>query len=261
MSIPSYYSSLLREMQCRAMYIFISWCICLTYCYLHSTQIIYFIVAPLCPWTCGEIKEITKTSCDSNPFASAMDPLDFIYTNISEAFYATLSACFVCSTVVIIPFAIYQGWCFLMPSRYQQERALWNLRILAVIIYTTTIMWLMVGFLLPRIYTFLHLFAVSDGVLRITLEARIAPYLTWIFLTCILFLLLTACPMVIYFTLKNNIISVHYLLKNRRSTYYLILISVAFVSPPDIWSQFVFTAFIYAFFECVMWYYLYTLQT
>lgn len=257
MSNHSYFFTLLREINQRAMYVIISWCICFIYSYSNSTQIIYFIVAPLSPFTSKQIN-CASTWRNGKLVLSSFSSLDFIYTNVSEAFYATLSACFICSTVAIIPLIVYQGWCFLMPSRYQRERALWNKRILAAGAYTTTIMWLMVAFLFPRIYTFFHLFAVSSDVLHITLEARIAPYLSWIFLTGFLFLLLTWCPVVIYMALKNNILSIHYLLKNRRTTLYLILICAAFVSPPDIWSQFALTLFAYAFFECVMWYYLYT---
>ena len=256
MSNNSYFSTLLREINQRAMYVIISWCICFIYCYFNPTQIIYFIVAPLSPSTVLQINSHNTEFGKQIP--SFFSSLDFIYTNVSEAFYATLSACFICSMVAIIPLIVYQSWCFLMPSRYQRERALWNERILAIGVYTTTIMWLMMAFLFPRIYTFLHLFAVSSDVLHITLEARIAPYLTWIFLTGFLFLLLTWFPIVIYIALKNNVLSIHYLLKNRRTTLYLILICAAFVSPPDIWSQFVLTLFGYIFFECVMWYYLYT---
>ena len=243
----SYISTYLREINQRITYIIISWCFCFVYSYFKNTQIIYLIVKPLSvsPLFLG---------------LGTIPGLNFIYTNISEAFYATLTACFITSTTVIIPLIIYHGWCFLMPSRYQRERTLWNKRILATSAYITTIMWLLVALLLPRIHAFLHLFAVSSGVLHITLEARIAPYLTWIFLTLFLFLLLALSPLAIYITLKNDVISAHSLLKNRRSTLYLILICAALVSPPDIWSQFALTGFIYTFFECVMWYYLYTIQ-
>ena len=246
----SYISTYLREINQRMVYIIISWCTCFVYSYFKGAQIIYLIVKPL------SVNASAPLLLGQGSFPG----LNFIYTNISEAFYATLSACFITSTTLIIPLIIYHGWCFLMPSRYQRERALWNKRILATSAYITAIMWLLVALLLPRIYAFFHLFAVSSGLLHITLEARIAPYLSGIFLTLFLFLLLALSPMAIYITLKNNVISAHSLLKNRRSTLYLLLICAALVSPPDIWSQFVLTGFIYSFFECVMWYYLYTIQ-
>ena len=264
----SYFFTYLREINQRVVYIIISWCACLIYSYWYCAQIIYCIVKPLSvkgiqdgssPHTVPTIH--TQGASGVTPLDPGSVPgLDFIYTNVSEAFYATLSACFITSTVAIIPLVIYQGWCFLIPSRYRRERVLWNKRILATTAYAATIMWLLVTLLLPRVYGFLHLFAVSSGVLRITLEARIAPYLTWIFSTLFLFLLLAISPLVIYMALKNNTISAHFLLKNRRTTLYLICISAALVSPPDIWSQFVLTGFVYAFFEGVVWYYLYTLQ-
>ena len=241
-------------MHLRSVYIIISWFICFVYCYSNHIQVIYFIVKPL------SVFSPINNPNSGDPYSANTSAagLDFIYTNINEAFYATLHACFVISLVAILPLVIYQGWCFLMPSRYQWERVLWNTRIWVGAFYITTVMWIILGYLLPRIYIFLHLFAVKSGALRITLEARIAPYLSWIFLSFFLFLLLTLLPMATYIALSNKIISVHNLWKNRRAALYLILILAAFVSPPDIWSQLFLTAFLYMLFECVIWYYLYT---
>ena len=47
---------------------------------------------------------------------------DFIYTNVTEAFYATLGACIAFSVLFCLPFLVYQSWCFLIPSRYHRER-------------------------------------------------------------------------------------------------------------------------------------------
>lgn len=250
----SYFFTHLRELHLRTVYVILSWCICFIYSYCNPIQVIYFIVKPLSLWS---LEDKLLSAPQGEKTMQGQPHLDFIYTDISEAFYATLYACLIVSGLIITPLIIYHGWCFLMPSRYQGERALWNKRLTSLFIYISTMMWLILGYLLPNIYIFLHLFAVKTGLLRITLEARIAPYLSWIFTTIFLFLLLTLLPIVTWIALKNKIVSSEQIFKNRRLTLYILLILAALVSPPDMGGQLILTLFLYTFKECVVWYYLY----
>ena len=181
----------------------------------------------------------------------------FIYTNVTEAFYATLEAIITLSIVFTFPILIYQLWCFLMPSRYSRERLHFNKCTLQLLFYVTFFLWLIIWCLLPQICQFLHLFAVKQGALEITNQARIAPYLSWVLSTVLTLLLASFTPVCLYFCLKMGWLSKGFLVENRRTTAYLLLILSALISPPDLWSQLTLSLCLFVFFECAMWLYLY----
>ena len=184
----------------------------------------------------------------------------FIYTNVTEAFYATLEAVITLSILFTFPVLVYQLWCFLMPSRYYRERAHFNKCTLQLVIYITFFLWLIIWCLLPQICQFLHLFAVKQGMLQITNQARIAPYLTWVFSTVLTLLMASCTPVCLYFSLKMGWLSKGLLVENRRATAYLLLIFAALVSPPDLWSQLTLSFCLFVFFECVIWLYLFKMK-
>ena len=182
---------------------------------------------------------------------------DFIYTNVTEAFYATLETAIIFSIVFTLPVLIYQLWSFLMPSRYHRERIHFNKVSLQLLLYVTFFLWLIIWCLLPHICQFLHLFAVQRGVLRITNQARIAPYLSWVFTTVLTLFMASCTPVYIYFSLKKGWLSKNFLIENRRTMAYLLIIFAALISPPDLWSQLIISLCLFVFLECVIWLYLY----
>ena len=186
---------------------------------------------------------------------------DFIYTNVTEAFYATLEAAITFSILFTLPLFIYHLWSFLMPSRYNRERSYLNRGALQLLAYLMFFLWLIVYQLLPHICQFLHLFAVQTGKLQIINQARIAPYLSWIFNSVFTLLLASCTPLCIYLGLKHDFLSLNFLIENRRTTAYLLLILAALLSPPDLWSQLSICLCLFLFFECVIWLSLYKIKT
>ena len=185
---------------------------------------------------------------------------DFIYTNVSEAFYATLEAVITFSMAFTLPLVVYHLWCFLMPSRYHRERLHFNKRTMQSLVYVLFFLWLITHVLLPHICQFLHLFAVHRGKLQITNQARIAPYLTWVRSTVLRLLLASGTPVCIYLCLNYGIFRLNFLIKNRRITTYLLISLAAILSPPDLWSQLSLSFCLFVFFECVIWLYLYKIR-
>ena len=185
---------------------------------------------------------------------------DFIYTNVSEAFFATLEAVITFSIAFSLPIVLYHLWCFLMPSRYHRERINFNKGMWQSLVYMLFFLWLITQLLLPQICQFLHLFAVDRGKLQITNQARIAPYLTWVSSTVLRLLLASGTPVCIYLCLKYGIFKLKFLIKNRRITTYLLISLAAILSPPDLWSQISLSLCLFIFFESVIWLYLYNIR-
>lgn len=183
---------------------------------------------------------------------------DFIYTNVTEAFYGTLQSVIVCTILFCLPFFIYELWCFLMPSRYYTERISFNKAILISLGYAFSAVFLTVFLLLPQICQFFHLFAVFEDKLHITNQARIGPYLTWVFTTQ---LTLVAVPACILLCVQANAFNIRLLLEKRKITYYQLLILAALISPPDPLSQIFISFCLFVFSESVLWFLLYKKNT
>ena len=208
--------------------------------------------------------EINKPNHLSMPDLSSLNGdylrYDFIYTNVSEAFLATLEAVITFSIAFTLPIFVYHLWCFLMPSRYHRERINFNKGMCKSLVYILFFLWLITQLLLPQICQFLHLFAVDRGKLQITNQARIAPYLTWVSSTVIRLLLASGTPVCIYLCLKYGIFKLNFLIKNRRITTYILISLAAILSPPDFWSQLSLSFCLFIFFESVIWLYLHNIR-
>lgn len=182
---------------------------------------------------------------------------DFISTNVTEAFYATLQAALVVSFLFTVPLLVYHFWCFLIPSRYFRERKSINHNCILSCIYMCVCFWLITYNLVPHIGQFLRAFAVAGGKLRIVNQARIAPYLSWLCSTITTLFLATLFPLLTYYGLKKHWIGLEFLLNNRKIYMYFLLVLGALVSPPDLLTQFVISFCLFITLEFVIWIYLY----
>ena len=185
---------------------------------------------------------------------------NFIYTNVTEAFYATLEASICFTVLAILPLCSYQIWCFLMPSRYHRERRQVLQNLVSGVIYTVTSLAAISLWLVPLICQFLHHFSVETGKLQILNQLRIGPYLSWILTTEITLFLATLSPICVYLGLKSQWLTPNFVVRNRRNTIYCLLLAAAFLSPPDFSSQLTITFCLFIFFESAVWFYLYKIS-
>ena len=271
----------IREVNLRFNYLLCSFFLCFFCCYLKHIEILYLIIK------FAFTPKVTKGNYLSNPAEKTItldistqipqDSLgkayensvpeslitcnfpayDFIYTNVTEAFYATLGACIAFSVLFCLPFLVYQSWCFLIPSRYHRERIAYRKLSFWVFTYTILVFLLILFFFLPQICQFLHVFGAQKGKLHITNQARIGPYLDWLFTTLFTLLCLSFTPLCCYLCLKANFFNLKWLVSSRKTTFFLLLIGGALLSPPDLWSQLGVTLCLFISFECVIWLYLY----
>ena len=270
--------TLVKEVKMRCFYLLVSFCLSFFLCYQKSTQIVYLMVLTSeshKPTSVRkdllifrEEKDNYLTNYDSdleylNPYkfvTSLASDYNFIYTNITEAFYATLQASSLISLSFTLPLLIYHGWCFFMPSRYRRERNMINQLLIICLVYMVCCLAIILYKLVPHIGTFLHAFAVSTPKLEILNQARIYPYISWLFYTVVNLFLVSFTPVIIYLLLENKYINLSVLLKNRKIVFLVLLMVGALVSPPDFLSQLIVTNCLFLFSECVIWIYLYKIN-
>ena len=271
----------IREVNLRFNYLLCSFFLCFFCCYFKHIQILYLVIKlAFTPKvakgnfiTTKDEKTVTldiSTQIPQESLGKAYKDFvlqglpecnfpvyDFIYTNVTEAFYATLGACIAFSVLFCLPFFVYQSWCFLIPSRYHRERIAYGKLSFWVFTYTILVFSLILFLLLPQICQFLQVFGSQQGKLHITNQARIGPYLNWLFTTLFTLLGLSFIPLCCYLCLKANLFNVKRLISSRKTTFYLLLIAGALLSPPDLWSQLGVTFCLFVSFELVIWLYLY----
>jgi sec-independent protein translocase protein TatC len=204
----------IKEVKLRTCYLGFSFLITFLSCYYYSFEILYLFVKPF-------------LSYEKN----------FIFTDLTEAFYTTIQLNFIVSIYLLIPFIIYQFWCFIIPSSFVEERRKYN--------FFCTTMLVLLGFslvfvyflVLPELYKFLLHFEINTNFMSIQLEARIQSYVQ---LACKIFFsssIIFQMPLFFFVAFEYGIINIDFLIQNRPQIMFANLLLAAFLSPPDLITQ------------------------
>ena len=223
----SYYFAEARD---RLTFILFSFGLTTGFCYSYSIELIFLYV---------------------KPFLAFEKP--FIFTELTEALYVTLEICAVSGLYMMLPFLCYQAWCFIVPSCYYHERRKWN-TILMFSITLSVFGWMGVYFIvLPKLSAILLQFEIKNLLFTIQLEARISSYIKWSLQ--VFFAVGVACqlPLASYLAFRVGAFNPKVLSQNRRVAFAGCLLIAALVSPPDLFTQWVITIFIFICFEFILW--------
>lgn len=164
-------------------------------------------------------------------------PLTMIFTDISEPFYAILYLCWLSSWMLNLGFLMYHVWSFFLPSINQNQRILLNAHIFWFSFTYISTLFLLYWKILPVIYQFFLSYEMKSAVLSVKLEARIFPYILFIFqilgtYSLGVFIVFTAL------LLRNlDFMNFIYIRKNRKIFFFLCIVVAALVAPPDVYSQ------------------------
>ena len=168
----------LLELRYRAFYLFLSF----TGTFLAGTQesisLTHFILTPL---------SLEKAECSQ-----------FIFTQVTEGFYATLELSLICSLCLCAPLMIYQIYSFFIPSCYRGEREKINFIFFFILIFFLLSLFIAYTFVLPKICAFLRQFQYESTSLEIKLQARIGPAIGWSSTTFLLTALFFQAPVFFY---------------------------------------------------------------
>jgi sec-independent protein translocase protein TatC len=177
------------------------------------------------------------------PLAEAMGPQDsqrLIYTNLTEAFFTYLKVSLFAGGFLTFPFIAGQIWRFVSPGLYASEKK----SVLPFLIASPALFFmggaLVYYVVLPLAWKFFLSFQSTKDqtVLPIMLEARVGDYLDLVMVLIFAFGLAFQLPIVLALLARAGIITVEWLRSKRRYAVVIIFIIAAFITPPDILSQF-----------------------
>lgn len=204
----------IKELKLRTYYLVFSFFITFFICYYYSFEILYLFVKPFLNYE-----------------------KNFIFTDLTEAFYTTIQLNFIASIYILTPFIIYQTWCFFIPSSFLEERKKYNFFFSLVVILLGISFAFIYFLVLPELYKFLLNFEINTSFMTIQLEARIQSYVE---LACKIFFfssLLFQTPLFFVIAIEYELITSHFLIKNRSQILFVNLLLAAFISPPDFLTQ------------------------
>lgn len=221
----------IREINIRLNYCVFSWLLCLLCAFIYNKQVMYLQVY----------------------FFHGYN-YTFLATTMGETLFATLLATIAVSCWFTIPQLLYQSWSYTVPGRYERERKTLRNLLIASIIYAVFSLWLILIWLMPNMTMFLMGFNITKGKLEIVSNLRISSAITWFLKVVNLSLFAAFLPLVLFY----QTIPVNFLQSKRKIIFLLIIISAAFLSPPDPWSQIMITLYQSLVFELVIWLSIYT---
>lgn len=219
----------LVELKLRLVYIIFSLFISFSVCYYYCFEIIYVFAKPFLQYT-----------------------NHLIFTNLTEAFYTSIEISFLCSLYITIPLLLYQFWCFMIPSKFQNQRLKSNFTFSSIFLFFITSILFVYLLFLPQFYGFLLNFQISTPLLHIELQARIQCYVK---LACRVFIFFTfffQFPLIFLSLVKYNWMKLHFVFTNRKKIFFIVLIICSLVSPADVFSQLSITLFIVIFLEILL---------
>jgi sec-independent protein translocase protein TatC len=203
-----------KELRLRTNYLGFSFLITFFICYYYSFEILYLFVRPFLNYE-----------------------KNFIFTDLTEAFYTTIQLNFIVSIYILIPFIIYHIWCFFIPSTFLEERKKYNYFFTAIAILLGMSVCFIYFLVLPELYKFLLHFEINTNFMTIQLEARIQSYVQ---LACKIFFLsslIFQIPSFFLIAFEYGVITSDFLIKNRSQILFTNVLLAAFISPPDLLTQ------------------------
>lgn len=177
----------------------------------------------------------------------------FIFTNVTEALHTTIKICFIWSFLFILPFFIYQFWCFFTPSWFFFERGRVKRYVFSATVYAFLGGFCFYFIILPELLDFLLNFKINTSLFTVQLQARIDSYVK---ISSAVFLIVELVfQMPLFFTILYSLgyIDSVFLSKNRKIFILFFLLLSAFLSPPDFLTEIVIFSFFVCFFELFIW--------
>ena len=163
-----------------------------------------------------------------------------IYTDLTEAFLTNIKLAFFTALFIGLPVILMQIWLFVAPGLYTQEKGAF----MPFFVATPILFWLGAAcvyyVIMPAAWAFFLGFQTgADGtILPIQLEARIGDYLGLIITLIFAFGLCFQLPVLLTLLGRSGLITADQLASKRKYAVIIAFVAGAFLTPPDIISQF-----------------------
>ena len=232
------------EMQARFFYTLFSFAITFFLSFFFSTEMIYLFTAPILSF--------------DKPFLS---------THLTEPLYATLQICSGITLFIVYPLLLYHLWSFLLSSLLSHERRRRNRSFQSSFLLLSLSLFSVYQFLIPLFLQFFFQFEIGgvpsgssqggceqSGGVKILIEPRIGPFVSWCFHIFFIFSLLSQAPLSLFYLYRRGILTPSLLFKNRRSAFLFLVIGTSLLSPPDFWSQLFLFLLFFTIYEICIWF-------
>ena len=214
----------LAELKFRFFYGFFSFFLTVVVSYFYAETLTYFYTLPF-----------LKFQLLSNKIVLT----NFIFTNLSEAFYSYIYVAVFTSFYFSIFVFIQSFFSYIKTGLFSYEKELLYKFITIFVIYINLIIFLFIQYFLPFFLSFFLSFEKlhSEKLFTIRYEAKLLDYLLlntqFIGFSFILFLV----PIILFFLFELNLFSCSFLRSNRRLFIFCFFLLGGIFSPPDIYSQ------------------------
>ena len=228
----------LKEIRFRLFYCFISllysWFICFTF----IEEVIYYFAKPL----------LVANYKSSDLFTH------FIFTNLGDAFFSFFNLSLAIGCFISFYFFIFQLFCYIVPSLYFYEKNIFVLIVLSSIfaLAFSSVFWY--GIFMPTICYFFLGFELTNTFLsfEILFEGKIDEYFTLVLGSLYSLAIIFQFPILLLFLVVFGLLDIRFLVAYRKIIYFGFLVVSAFLTPPDVFSQFLFICPFLVFYEFVI---------
>ncbi len=188
------------------------------------------------------------------PLAQAMgegDSQRLIYTGLTEAFFTYMKVAFFAGVFLTFPILLWQVWIFIAPGLYKNERQVF----LPFLIATPVLFFIGGAFVyflvLPIAWPFFLSFQTNaeQTALPIRLEARVSEYLDLIMTLIFAFGLCFQLPVFLTLLAQAGFVTADGLCRVRKYAVIAVFTVSAFLTPPDVMSQFLLALPLMALYE------------
>lgn len=227
-----YISSHFSEIRLRFSYITLAFLFSLFCSYINRNEFLYLTCKPF-------LKFYTK----------------FLFFELTEAFYTTITLSIIISVLSIVPYSFYQLWSFSIPGRYKFERRKFS-NLLKIFILVFVIEFVLIyNFIFPLICEFFISFEIkslNSPLLSIEFTPRIQSYIGLLLKLFSTFLFLFQLPFVFFYLFTTKFINCYTLCEHRKVLLFLVLVFSSLISPPDFVSQLLVSGVFYLMYEFIV---------
>ena len=210
----------IEELKYRFFYIFLSFIISLITLYFFLGELTYIIIKPLFLNNNYEIQEL-------------------IYTDISEAFFASLKLVLFFSCYFSIPVIIYHLYYFFLPGVYlHEQKSILYFIILSLFLMVISFCFAYL-FFVPIVWDFFlnYDLNLNKNIFKVSFQGKIIEYVNLITNILFSFIICFQFPLIFLILIKTKLISTKKLQYYGPFNIILCFICGAIFSPPDVFSQ------------------------
>ena len=160
--------------------------------------------------------------------------LTIIGTGVAEAFFAKLKVAFVAAIFLALPVLLWQGWAFVAPGLYQNERGYAKAFVFFGSFFFLLGAWFCYGVVFDFGYRF---FLEQYQAFDIRPAIRISEYLAFSAKLMLAFGVVFELPVAGFFLARIGILKHQFMISQFRYAFVLIVVLAAVLTPPDVISQ------------------------